>query len=142
MNEDKKAKLLLLHPKLSNYLWFLEADVENIELSFRDYMICLNGIWKDGTWKSGHWKNGRWLDGFWEDGFWNDGIWERGVWGKGNWVNGTWGYGTWENGMWKDGIWYDGKWKGGHIWNPKISGYEYSKVSPNECKWSLSYKKD
>ena len=91
-----------------------DADVKKIQLDF----ASLGSIWI--------WKNGEWIDGVWEDGIWE---------------NGTWYDGTWENGVWEDGTWKYGIWWGGHIFNPDSDKFEYSNLSPNKCKWSLSYGK-
>ncbi|MFW6226340.1 MAG: hypothetical protein ACOC3V_05235 [bacterium] len=95
------------------------AETEKVELDFSrsgDIFILHNGIWKNGTWLFGLWKGGMWLDGTWE-------------------------YGGWHNGTWKDGIWNGGIWEIGKIWNPKTNEYKLSKVSLNNCPWSLSYGK-
>ena len=61
-------------------------------------------------------------------------VWKNGTWQDGNWQNGYW-----YNGKWKDGTWHDGTWIKGYIYNPKTGKHEPSTVSPNKCKWSLSY---
>ena len=135
--------------------WFFKADWKKAEIIKLEteskvlnvkYIIWNSGVWKNGTWNNGVWKNGIWKYGYWMNGTWYGGAWERGFWENGTWHGGDWGNGwwyngTWINGTWKDGVWKDGVWEKGKIWNFNENKYIESKVSPNECKWSLSYGK-
>ena len=100
-----------------------------------------NGIWENGTWEKGDWGKGLWKEGTWKEGYWYAGIWKNGIWKEGTWYSGTWENGVWENGDWNKGIWENGTWFSGRIKNPLTGQYKFSKVSPNECEWSASYKK-
>lgn len=93
------------------------------------------GQWEDGTWEKGHWKSGVWEGGLWKTGLWEDGIWEDGLWESGTWEDGFWARGTWKKGTWENGDWITGK-----ILSKKTGDYKTSKVSPNKCKWSYSYR--
>ena len=122
----------------------LEADVKNFKLNITSYgALCIweNGVWIDGTWNNGTWNNGTWKNGTWGDGTWYDGTWHNGIWKHGVWGNGIWKNGIWKYGLWKNGTWSKGTWIKGEIWNPETKTYIISNISPNRCKWSLSYGK-
>ena len=95
--------------------WFLQSEWKNIEITNFEtrgkFLKWENGIWINGTWRIGDWLDGVWKNGTWEKGTWNNGIWEKGI------------------------------WKEGYIWNPKTHKHSPSEVNPNECEWSLSYRK-
>lgn len=133
-------------------LWIFRADVNWYETSidlerFPDTEITWNsgtwhdGIWEDGYWDKGKWENGTWMDGTWIVGTWLNGIWKGGTWKNGTWEDGIWEDGKWVTGTWKNGIWKGGKWNGGYIYNHEIRKYKFSQNNPNECKWSLSYRR-
>lgn len=132
--EEKRNIILYLFERevrgdvVEQLIWFLEAEWDSNQwyIYQKSYIIWLDGVWKTGQWEGGEWHNGIWKDGIWDGGHWYNGVWEDG---------------EFRYGKWHDGIWKDGYWQGGEIYNPKTKEYEESEVPPNECKWSLSYKK-
>ena len=114
----------------------INAKIKNVKLDLFPSWYPTGVCWKYGEWFGGVWDVGIWIDGVWHNG-----TWENGYWHNGEWENGVWENGNWEEGAWKDGIWEKGVWKGGTIYNPETGYYEKSDINPNECEWSLSYKK-
>ncbi len=130
MNNKEIIKIIFTNPYIDKKGWIFKADINwnktEVEIDKDDnkYIVWKNGTWNNGTWQDGVWYFGTWFDGIWDNGEWLDGRWQDG---------------NWQNGYWYDGTWHDGTWIKGYIYNPKTGKHEPSTVSPNKCKWSLSY---
>ena len=136
-NENKQFTRQLANADIEDYE--LDVDYDGLIILRRGKWI--KGEWLNGKWRDGTWENGTWWDGDWMLGDWEDGTWKGGLWWSGDWESGTWEGGRWKWGSWHDGTWEKGTWKHGEIYNPKTERYEYSEKNPNECEWSLSYRK-
>jgi len=140
------------HSFLEKIPWFIKSSYTNLDINLDDlysiesldpeeikvnYIKFINGTitglqWNDGLFKSGTFMFSEWYNGKFESGIFESSFWENGIFVDGEFLKS----------YWKDGIWRGGTWgKSNKIYNKFTKSFHKSNVPPNECEFSLSYRR-